>query len=137
MQESIHYDIGFKPGNGEDLLYYNPVIGSEYKSNPFSAAERKCPVEMPAPVDDLYVINMEIPKGYVINEMPKSAKVMFNGNEGFYEYIIQKDETGIQLRTRIKLNRAVYMADEYNSLRDFFAFVVKKQTEQIVFKKKK
>ena len=134
---AVHYDIGFKPGNGEDLLYYNPVIGSEYKSNPFSAAERKCPVEMPAPVDDLYVINMEIPKGYVINEMPKSAKVMFNGNEGFYEYIIQKDETGIQLRTRIKLNRAVYMADEYNSLRDFFAFVVKKQTEQIVFKKKK
>jgi hypothetical protein len=43
----------------------------------------------------------------------------------------------VQLRSHIKLNSATFAADDYNSLRDFFAYVIKKQAEQIVFKKKK
>lgn len=133
---TIHYDFSFNVAGGTDLVYYTPVLDEEYKTNPFSAAERKYPVEMASPINSMYVFKMEIPKGYVVDELPKSAKVSFNGNEGFYEYIIQKDEENIQLRTRIKLDRTFYRADEYNTLRDFFAFVVKKQAEQIVFKKK-
>ena len=91
---------------------------------------------MSYPLDEMYILNMEVPAGYVVDELPKSAKVAFNGTDGFYEYIIQKDENNIQLRSRLKLNRAIYRADEYNVLRDFFAFVVKKQAEQVVFKKK-
>lgn len=135
----IHYDFKFKPvGDAEAaIIYFTPIPrGEGYKENPFSAAERKYPVEFDAPVDELYVLNMEIPKGYVVDELPKSAKVAFNGTDGFYEYIIQKDESNIQLRSRLTLNRAIYRADEYNVLRDFFAFVVKKQAEQVVFKKK-
>jgi hypothetical protein len=35
------------------------------------------------------------------------------------------------------LNKANFQPEDYNTLRDFFAYVVKKQSEQIVFKKKK
>jgi hypothetical protein len=41
------------------------------------------------------------------------------------------------MRSRIKLNKAIFEPDDYRTLRDFFAAVVKKQSEQIVFKKKK
>jgi hypothetical protein len=68
--------------------------------------------------------------------MPKPAKIAYNENEGFFEYLIQKNESTIQLRTRIKLNKANFSPEEYNTLRDFFSVIVKKQNEQIVFKKK-
>jgi hypothetical protein len=42
----------------------------------------------------------------------------------------------IQLRCRTKLNKAYFPADDYASLRDFYAFIVKKQSEQIILKKK-
>jgi hypothetical protein len=42
----------------------------------------------------------------------------------------------ISLRSRIKLKRAMFMPDEYEMLREFFNLVVKKHSEQIVFKKK-
>jgi len=35
------------------------------------------------------------------------------------------------------MKKAYFDPDEYNTLRDFFAYIVKKQSEQIVFKKKK
>jgi len=42
----------------------------------------------------------------------------------------------VRLRSRIKLKKANYKPEDYNTLRDFFGFIVKKQSEQIVFKKK-
>jgi hypothetical protein len=69
--------------------------------------------------------------------LPKSAKVLFNGDEGFFEYMIVKSDDVIQFRSRIKLNKATFKPEDYSTLRDFFGYIVKKQSEQIVFKKKK
>jgi Domain of Unknown Function with PDB structure (DUF3858)/Domain of Unknown Function with PDB structure (DUF3857)/Transglutaminase-like superfamily len=132
----ITYDINFKAGNEDDIIYFNPFISIALKANPFKATERKYPVEMPYPVDDTYELTMDIPKGYKVDELPKSVKVSFNGNDGFFEYAIQKDDLLVQLRSHIKLNRAIFAAEDYGSLRDCFAYIVKKQSEQIVFKKK-
>ena len=113
------------------------MMSEAYKENPFKAAERVYPVEMPYGFDETYVLNMDIPAGYVIDEVPKSTKVTFNGDEGFFEYLIAKDDNGLQFRSRIQLKKANFKPEDYATLRDFFAFIVKKQSEQIVFKKKK
>jgi len=132
---TLHFQ--FKIPADDDIIYFNPILESEYYKNPFGSVERKLPVTLPFPIDDIYTLNMEIPNGYTVDELPKSAKVSYNGDEGSFEYIIQKEENRIQFRSRIKLNEMVFAADDYNSLRDFFAFVIKKYNEQIVFRKKK
>jgi hypothetical protein len=132
----ISYEFKIKVDSGENLLYFTPLLAEGYKDNPFKEAERTYPVEMPSAIDETFVLNMEIPEGYVIDELPKSTKVLFNDDEGFFEYMIDKDEGNVRLRSRIKLKKANYKQEDYNTLRDFFGFVVKKQGEQIVFKKK-
>ena len=132
----IIYDIKFKTANEGDIIYFNPFISGAYKDNPFKATDRKYPVEMPYPIDDTYELTMDIPKGYKVDELPKAVQLTFNGTRGLFEYAIQKDEFLVQLRCHIKLNQAIFAAEDYASLRDFFAYVVKKQSEQIVFKKK-
>jgi uncharacterized protein YfkK (UPF0435 family) len=52
-----------------------------------------------------------------------------------FEYLISADKDYIQMRSRLILKRATYVNDDYQSLRDFYAYVVKKEAEQIVFKK--
>jgi hypothetical protein len=132
----INYNINFKTPNEEDIIYFNPFVSNEFKENPFKATLRKYPIEMPYPLDDIYELAMDIPKGYKVDELPKSVKASFNGTDGFFEYTIQKDEFMVQLRSHVKLNQAIFAPEDYNSLRDFFAYVIKKQSEQIVFKKK-
>ena len=133
----VGYDLHIQPDSSSDLFYFNPMLVEGYKENPFKSAERKYPVEMPFAMDETYVLNMDIPDGYVVDELPKSAKVLFNDDEGFFEYLIAKDASNIQFRSRIRLNKANFKPEDYTSLRDFFGFIVKKQSEQIVFKKKK
>lgn len=132
---AVRYDFLMNTNN-EDLIYLNPLMAEGYRENLFKAAERSYPVEMPFTLNETYILNMEIPKNYVLDEMPKSAKVDFNNGEGYFEYIIGKTETGLQLRSRIVLKKANFTPEDYNSLRDFFGYVVKKHSEQIVFKKK-
>jgi len=132
----ITYDINFKTPNEDDIIYFNPFVSNEFKENPFKATLRKYPIEMPYPLDDTYELTMDIPKGYEVDELPKSVKVSFNGTDGFFEYTIQKDEFMVQLRSHVKLSESIFAPEDYNSLRDFFAYVVKKQSEQIVFRKK-
>jgi hypothetical protein len=133
----IKYDFDMI-GEKEDIIYLNPMFGEGYKENPFKSAVRVYPVEMPFTMDETYNLQMEVPQGYVVDELPKSMVVKLNEeNEGMFEYRISQSGDNISFRSRIKLSRANYQPDEYEMLREFFSLVVKKQSEQIVFKKKK
>ncbi len=135
---SIRYDFDITETNEEDVLYINPMFGEGYKENPFKSAERAYPVEMPYAMDEIYSLQMEVPAGYVVDELPTSIIVKLNEeDEGLFEYRISQSSTNISFRSRIRISRAFFTPDEYEMLREFFNLVVKKQAEQIVFKKKK
>jgi hypothetical protein len=134
---ALAYDIQIDPDESSDVFYFNPMFSEGYKENPFKAAQREYPVEMSGAMDELYTMNMEIPDGYVVDELPRSAKVLLNEDEGLFEYLILKDGDNIQFRSHIVLKKANYKPEDYATLRDFFGVIVKKQSEQIVFKKKK
>lgn len=133
---TVKYDIKAQMGDGdEDIIYFNPVLKEGYQKNPFVSAERLYPVEMPFCINETYLLTMQIPKGYRVEELPKSARVNFNENEGGFEYIINKQGDYILLRSKIFFKKAVFTPEDYEVLRNFFGYIVKKHGEQIVFKK--
>jgi hypothetical protein len=133
----VESEFNLKTGDNTDIIYFNPVLWAGYGHNPFAAAIRKYPVEMPYPINDTYVLIMEIPAGFEVDEMPKPTRVSYNGGEGSFEYLVQKNEASLQLRCTLQLKKANFDPEDYSTLRDFFAFVVKKESEQVVFKRKK
>jgi len=132
---TVHYSVAFPIGE-DDRIYFNPMLSEGVKENLFSAAERYYPIEMPFKLDELYIMRMEIPQGYQVEEMPKPVRVLL-GDDGSYEYLIQADDQAVQMRSRLILKRTFFPPYAYQPLREFFAAVMKKQGEMIVFKKKK
>lgn len=133
---TLKYDFVIKDEK-EDIIYLNPMFGEGQKENPFKSAERKYPVEMPYKFDESYNLQIEVPKGYVVDELPKSLVVKLNEeNEGMFEYRISQSGENISFRSRVRISRTVFQPEEYEMLREFFNLVVKKHAEQIVFKKK-
>ncbi|MGZ8556876.1 MAG: DUF3857 domain-containing protein [Chitinophagaceae bacterium] len=132
----IRYQLNLKIDK-EDILYINPMFGEGWKENPFKSAERVYPVEMPYAIDEMYLLRLDIPAGYVIDELPKQIMVKLNEeDDGRFEYLLSESGGTISLRSRLRLKRAFFHPDEYEMLREFFNLVVKKHSEQIVFKKK-
>jgi len=131
----VRFDFNINNIQTSDLVYLNPMFGEGYWENPFKSMSRLCPVEMPYKIDETYVLSMEIPTGFGVDEMPKSARVKLSETKGSFEYLIQQAGGMIQMRVHLKFNAATFNTEEYNDLRDFFSYVVKKESEQIVFKR--
>ncbi|HQW43087.1 MAG: DUF3857 domain-containing protein [Chitinophagaceae bacterium] len=132
----VSFDIDFI-NNKEDIIYFNPMLGEGFKENPFKSAERFYPVEMPYTMDETYNLQMEVPTGYVVDELPKGAVVKFNeAEDAIFEYRLSLSDGNISFRSRLVIKKAYFLPEEYEVLREFFALIVKKQSEQIVFKKK-
>lgn len=131
----IEYDFSIKEVPNSNLIYFLPVWVSNFTKNPFTSATRHYPVEMNSKLDQIYNFQMDIPQGFQVDEMPKSTRVKLNESDGIFEYLISNSGTQINLRTRIKLNKATFASEDYESLRNFFSFISRKFAEQIIFKK--
>ena len=53
---AVKYDVKIKSFTEEDIVYFNPMLAASVKKNPFAAAERFYPVEMPYKTDDIYTL---------------------------------------------------------------------------------
>ena len=57
-----------------------------------------------------------------------------------WEFLIisySRIQDNIQMQIRMKLNKTLFSTAEYSSLREFFSHIVRKESDQIVFKKTK
>jgi hypothetical protein len=132
---TVKYDLDFKEFNNSDLIYFYPMLDEAIKKNPFASQERIYPVEMTSARDETFTLNMEVPKGYIVDEIPKSLKMALPNNDGYFEFLVLVNNGFIQMRSRLQLNKAYFDSEAYESLRNLFASIVKKHSEPIVFKK--
>lgn len=130
---NIHCNIKF-PFSG-DRVYFNPMLNAGIPANLFPAMDRVYPIEMPCRIDETYVLNMEMPRHYVIEEMPKPVRIGLKDAKGSFEYSFGVSGDRILLKSRLILKTATFDPDEYDMLREFYTQIVKKQAEMIVFKR--
>lgn len=132
---NISYNLKMNDA-GEDVIYFNPYLGENFTKNPFASANRSYPVEFPYRTSEVIRGSFEVPKGYQVDEMPKPIKVLLDDDgKSYFEYRIAISGERISFVSDFKISKTLFMPDEYYTLRAFFDYVVKKQSEQIVFKK--
>ena len=130
---ALNYNINYH--FNDNIVYLNPMMNKAIIENPFKSTARKLPIEMPHVYQLNHSFTMEIPKGYSIDEIPKSTRILLNEDDGIFEYKISVLDNLIQLRCKLKFNKANYNSDNYQNLREFYNLVVHKMSEQIVLKK--
>jgi hypothetical protein len=128
-----HYRMKYDFTSG--TIYFNPIFHERFSSNPFNSPVRHYPVEMPFCIDNVYLLNMDIPRGYRVDQLPKSQQIRLQDSSGVFEYLISADSSAIHFRTELRIRKTTYDLDEYQGIRNFFSLIVSKEKEPIVFKK--
>lgn len=132
---AVHVDMQIDYKNAKHI-YFDPIQSGDYKINPLSANSRKYPVEFPYALDNVYLLNVDVPEGYVVDELPKPIRMRFDEIGGYFEYSVGLNgKNRVQLIRKIVLKRTIFRPEEYEALRAFFSMVVMKQNEQFVFRK--
>ncbi|MEM6724820.1 MAG: DUF3857 domain-containing protein, partial [Bacteroidota bacterium] len=55
-----------------DLIYISPIFVDAYEENPFKKETRNFPIDFPYPFSETYVVAIDIPEGYEVEELPNS-----------------------------------------------------------------
>jgi len=118
-----------------DLIYLSPGKLISWKTNPFSASERKLPVNFPYPFLDNYSLAFEIPQGYTVQEVPKNTLINLLNGKVAYQYSLSKKNNQLIVNVRLSITQTLFISDEYQDLRSFFDQVVSKNDEKIIFRK--
>ena len=139
VNKPLMYKIGIESSAysqvSGDMIYIKPMLFMAYDQNPFKTEKRDYPVNFGYSRDQTYMLNMTIPEGYEVVEIPVAIKSVLPDNGGVFYFICKNIGTTIQLNSKINLNRTKYTVDEYPQLKTLFDMIVAKQAEQIVLKK--
>ena len=118
-----------------DMIYLPAILTEEQEENPFSSETREYPVDFAMPIFDKYIINIAIPEGYEVEELPQAAKVVLPDNAASFVYQAQLVGNNIQIISQRKIDKTLFLPQEYHLLRELYRHIIAKYGEQIVLKR--
>ena len=135
LQVHLTLNINEEVGMAGDRIYLNPMMGEGEEKNPFTAVERKYPVDFGTLIEDSFIATFQIPKGYVVEEMPKSIRVNLPENGGKFTFMVGTTGDVITISSKVTFQKTMYFAEEYLLLKSYYNQIVQKHAEKIVLKK--
>ncbi len=119
-----------------DMFYLKPLLHSAIEENFFKLEERNYPVDFGAPIDWQFNLSMILPEDIEFEAMPKPTRIALPNGDGEFLYNFAQNGNMINLVSNIKIHKTLFRPDEYQALKNFFDFIVEKQAEQLVFRRK-
>jgi hypothetical protein len=118
------------------FIYFRPVVDFLFDENPFKSLKRSFPVSFTFPLKAQYVVNLDIPAGYNIEELPEPVRISLPNDGGKLFFSCTKaSERQVQLVLKLSLSQLEFLPDQYDGLRHFFELVAAKAQSPLVLKK--
>lgn len=135
----ITYDYDFTfDGAAEEIagmIYLSPLAFLSSEENPFVQEQRNYPIDFITPISSKYIVNINIPEGYVVDALPENTAVKFNVNDASFTYIAKIVGSKIQIIVDTEIKQTLITPDQYLDFKKFYQFLKDKESEKIVLKK--
>ena len=118
-----------------DHIYVNPLVIIPIKENPFTATERKLPVEFPYKQSILLNVHMTIPEGYIIEEKSNGARIETPNKEISCNIKCIVDGKTSFVQYKLDINDTFFGVADYNMIKDVYEKICESSKKMLVLKK--
>ncbi|MBL7856160.1 MAG: DUF3857 domain-containing protein [Cyclobacteriaceae bacterium] len=117
---------------------FNPFILGKWNKgqNPFRSPERLYPVDFGVPLEETLILNLELPEGIEVTELPENLALGLPNSGGRYIYQVTVAGNKLMANNSLVIARTVYSSAEYHYLKELFNRIVYAQNIDLVFKRK-
>jgi hypothetical protein len=115
-----------------DKIYINPLLFLTPTKNPFVQEKRDFPIYFGYPTQEKFIINIEIPKGYAVQSIPKAIKLQTIENVASFIFNAEISNNTIQIAIVKESNKQIVSPGSYPVLKDFYQQMIDKQNQKIV-----
>jgi hypothetical protein len=124
-------------GVGAAFIYVNPWIKKHLDKSPFRDDIRNLPIDFIIPSQENLTVNIQLPEGYELTEIPKSSNLVIQGKKATYKYAVNETIPGkIQLISQLNIDDPFFSTNEYQAIQAFFSKLEMTQSSQLILKKK-
>ncbi|CAI8860330.1 transglutaminase domain-containing protein [Chryseobacterium sp. IT-36CA2] len=118
-------------------MIINPMLFLSKSSNEFDQTEvRRYPIDFGSPTTKVKKVTLEIPEGYVIEEMPKEKKIVTEDKEISYSYSIEQKGNKLEITTTTKIGSSDYPKEYYPAFKQIWGVASKFENQVISLIKK-
>ena len=119
----------------DDYLYVRPQLIPVLNEELADTEQRRFPFDFNYPVRERYIVTVNVPEGYHLEESPEPIKIVTPDQLASCTYVAQATDTGANVRLEFQLDRTFYRAEEYDQVADLFKRVIELQESVLVFRK--
>lgn len=135
VTQKLTVNISNESETTSDLIFFTPMLMEQIEENPFKAQERSYPIDFVFPREEMVMLKLTLPEGYVVDEVPENMQIALPDNDCVYGFTVSAFGNVVQMTSKMQINRTFHSPENYATLRNFFEQVVSKQAGQIVLKK--
>ena len=135
LVESYSFEIEHSFDVIGNKMYLNPLLFLKELKNPFNTQDRKMPIYFGPSKQEKFIIGIEIPPGYVLENLPTPIRLDAQDNVASFLYNAKLEENVLQVVVSSQINKVIVSVDYYEMLKEFFQRTIDKLNEKIVLKK--
>ncbi|MBB6329475.1 hypothetical protein HNP24_000425 [Chryseobacterium sediminis] len=118
-------------------MIINPMLFLNKSSNEFDQTEvRQYPIDFGSPITKVKKITLEIPEGYVIEEMPKEKRIVTEDKEIAYTYSVEQKGNKLEVTATTKVSSSDYPKEYYPAFKQIWGVASKFENQVISLVKK-
>ncbi|TZF95027.1 DUF3857 domain-containing protein [Chryseobacterium panacisoli] len=118
-------------------MIINPMLFLNKSSNEFDQTEvRQYPIDFGSPITKVKKVTLEIPEGYVIEEMPKEKRIVTEDKEIAYTYSVEQKGNKLEVTTTTKVSSSDYPKEYYPAFKQIWGVASKFENQVISLVKK-
>jgi hypothetical protein len=115
----------------KDAIYFDAMIFSRLRYNPFKQQTRTYPVDFNYPYEESSTLVVQVPKGYTFEELPENEHFVVPDESAEFLFQVFNTTKVFQVKSYLKIKKANYPVAEYSDLKLLFDLMVQKNSEQV------
>jgi hypothetical protein len=118
-----------------DKIYLEPLLYFGIAENNFNETDRVYPIDFRYPVSKTYTLNIDLPEGYTLEDMPESKNIAIQDGVGSFKFNNTVVGNKLQISLNLDINAGLVNASYYEGFKSLFTEYLKVSQSKIVFSK--
>ena len=127
---------GYAENLGDEIMI-SPMLFEGLSDNPFKLEVRNYPIDFTYGIDKSTIININIPEGFKVSEMPRPLNLKTEDNAFNVTYKVSIEGSMLTIVYTYKVNKQIFVENEYYAIKEIHNTIIKKHAEPIILTKEK
>nr|HMP30517.1 hypothetical protein [Saprospiraceae bacterium] len=135
LKASFDFNLEHEFIESDDKIYLPINFYGKFEENPFKETTRNTPINFKSTFSENYILNLRLPEGYKITNVPKNIYLQTCKKEITLMLSFTVNPTSVLVNRKININQDFFFENMYNEIKLIFEEINNRSDEMLILEK--